>query len=157
MLHLLSQCVLALVAGKRSASEPGFGNTVEPTATSTLRSGSMGLLLPWFCLQWLKCQRNFCGPVYSEWRSCFLDRSAPAKVTVCKSKDFQMTGFSIFTPLNMRIICLTGPSTPVPREGSQDFEGSFEGPRLCPRWLQEARGSEKGSNLSYGVCSLWSS
>lgn len=126
MLHLLTRCiyqgrsvsqphvfkwplyrggVLALVVGKRSASEPGFGNTIEPTAASVLCAGSMELLLPWFCLQWLKCQRIICGSVYFEWMSCFLDHSALAKVTVCKSEDFQITVFGILIPLNMRFIC----------------------------------------------------
>ena len=37
--------------------------------------------------------------------SCFLDHSALAKVTVCKSEDFQITVFGILIPLNMRFIC----------------------------------------------------
>lgn len=141
MLYLLTNGVLTLVAWKRSASEAGFGNTIEPTAASALCSGSMELLLQRFCLHRLKCQWIVCGSVYFEWMSCFLDHSAPAKVTVCKSEDFQMTVCGILTPLNMRIIL--EPSTPVPREGIQDSESSFEGPTLYPRWLQEACGSEK--------------
>lgn len=85
--------------------------------------------------------------------SCFLDCSAPTKVTVCKSEDSHVTDFSILTPFSMRITCTNffGPITPVPREKTQDSESPYEGLGLCSRWLQEACGNEKGSNLPNGV------